>query len=205
MYLTACSETTANINLLNHKNIGLMVNPKCRIRPEFFNKAHSIALDNGCFADNWNKDYWILWLRHMVQWKDRLLFTVAPDVVADAKATLELADKWLPYLNHIGYKPAFVGQDGQEDLELPWDEFETLFIGGSTEWKLSEVAFDLVYEARRRGKRTHMGRVNSHRRFKTARVNHYDSVDGTFIKFGPDINALKLFRWVDDKQGVLPL
>jgi len=41
-----------------------------------------------------------------------------------------------------------------------------------------------------------VGRVNSYRRFKTFQVMGVSSVDGTILRFGPDINALDLAWWL---------
>jgi hypothetical protein len=42
---------------------------------------------------------------------------------------------------------------------VPWDAFDVLFLGGTTDWKLGPAAADLTAEARRRGLVVHMGRV----------------------------------------------
>jgi len=97
----------------------------------------------------------------------------------------------------LGYKSALVAQDGLENLDVPWDTFDCLFIGGTTDWKLSEPAYALTTEAKRRGKWAHMGRVNSFRRIVAASISSYDSVDGTLLTYGPDINIIKLKSWLD--------
>ncbi len=78
----------------------------------------------------------------------------------------------------------------------PWDDFDALFVGGSTEWKLSGSARELVREARARGKSTHMGRVNSLRRLRYAESIGCDSADGTYLIFGPDVNLPRLLGWL---------
>ena len=123
------------------------------------------------------------------------LFAVAPDVVGDAAATLEKSLPWLPKIRALGYPAAFVAQDGQEDLSLPWDDFDVLFIGGTTEFKLGRYARQLVADSKARGMWVHMGRVNSRKRFRYADAIGCDSVDGTFLTFGPDINLPKLLGW----------
>ncbi len=101
----------------------------------------------------------------------------------------------MPQIRALGYRVAFVAQDGQESLPVPWDEFDALFIGGSTEWKLGPHAREIAAEAKRRGKWLHMGRVNSERRFKYAAAIGCDSADGTYLTFGPDVNLPKLLSW----------
>jgi hypothetical protein len=124
------------------------------------------------------------------------VFATAPDVVGDAAATLARSVPWLPRIRALGYPAAFVAQDGQESLPVPWDEFDVLFVGGSTKWKLGAAARLLVGEAKRRGKHVHMGRVNSYRRFRYAEAIGCDSVDGTFLVFGPEVNLPRLQGWI---------
>jgi hypothetical protein len=116
---------------------------------------------------------------------DRCLFATAPDVVADAAATLELSAPMLPRIAKLGYRPALVAQDGLEDLAVPWAEFDALFIGGTTAWKVGDAAAALAIEAKRRGKWVHMGRVNSLRRMRYAESIGCDSADGTLLRFDP--------------------
>jgi hypothetical protein len=99
---------------------------------------------------------------------------------------------------------AFVAQDGLESLTVPWDDFDVLFIGGTTEWKLGPQARALVADAKARGKWVHMGRVNSERRYRYAHAIGCDSVDGTYLTFGPDENLPKLLRWarVEDQLAL---
>lgn len=154
--------------------------------------------DNGCFGKNYVGDTaWLAWLTKMADHAARCLWATAPDVVADAQATLARSSPHLPTIRALGYPAALVAQDGLEDLTVPWDMFDVLFIGGSTDWKLSQLAGGLVGEAKRRGKWVHMGRVNSRRRWTYAESIGCDSVDGTFLAFGPDVNLPRLVGWTD--------
>jgi hypothetical protein len=110
-------------------------------------------------------------------------FVCAPDVVGDSEATLALFEKWGPRIRAI-QPVALVAQDGLS--EPPWDEFDALFIGGTTEFKLSPEAAEFAREAKRRGKWVHMGRVNTLRRIRYAGSIGCDSVDGS-----------KFSRWID--------
>jgi hypothetical protein len=65
-----------------------------------------------------------------------------------------------------------------------------------TEWKLGPVARALVAEAKAHGKRVHMGRVNSRKRYNLARQMGCDSVDGTFLTYGVDRNLPELLSWL---------
>jgi hypothetical protein len=58
------------------------------------------------------------------------LFATAPDILADAAATLRRSARMLDWIRYSGYPAALVAQDGLEDLTIPWDTFDTLFLGG---------------------------------------------------------------------------
>lgn len=159
--------------------------------------------DNGCFSNGYPGDAaWYAWLDANAASTGSCLFATAPDVVGDAAATLTRSLPWLPRIRALGYPAAFVAQDGLENLVTPWDEFDVLFIGGSTDWKLSHHARALVREAKHRGKHAHMGRVNSRRRIRYAHAIDCDSVDGTFLAFGPDVNLPKILRWMGEVNAL---
>lgn len=151
--------------------------------------------DNGAYSDRFDEQKWWAFLTKNKEDATTCLFATAPDVVGDAAATLERSAPWLPQIRALGYPAALVAQDGLEDLTVPWDEFDCLFIGGTTEWKLGAAARQLIAEAKSRGKWVHMGRVNSERRFRYALGLGCDSVDGTYLTFGPDINLPRLLAW----------
>jgi len=153
--------------------------------------------DNGCFGKGYPGDEkWIAWLERNAHEAPSCLFATAPDVVGEAAATLERSRPWLPKIRALGYPAALVAQDGLEVLEVPWDEFDVLFLGGSTEWKLGPWARELTRQAKDRGKWVHMGRVNSERRYRYANAIGCDSADGTFLVFGPDKNLPRLKTWL---------
>jgi hypothetical protein len=181
--------------------------------------------DNGCFSSKkWDSRHWWEFLENNVHDIDTCLFATAPDVVGDAGPSLERSAPWLPWLRMLGYPAALVAQNGMDTVgELPWDEFDVLFLGGSPEcvcgfvcpielldklkqccacdrdlyeWKEGEVAAALTAEALQRGKTVHMGRVNSQRRYDYAKSIGCSSVDGTFLRFGPDANLVRLLRWI---------
>jgi len=63
--------------------------------------------------------------------------------------------------------------------------------------------YSLIAEAKRRGKWAHMGRVNGRSRLLAAVGAGCDSVDGTYLAFGPDTNLPKLLRWLSDASRLL--
>lgn len=143
------------------------------------------AADNGRYSapENYSDAKFLAWLAAMPV--ESCLFATAPDVVGDAAATLALSGPMFAPIRMLGYPVALVAQDGLEDLAVPWDDFDVLFIGGSTAWKLGPAAADIAGEARRRGKWVHMGRVNSLRRMRYAESIGCDSADGTVLKHDP--------------------
>lgn len=162
--------------------------------------------DNGCFGKGYPGDEaWLSWLEENAVNAGTCLFATAPDVVGDAAATLARSMPWLPKIRALGYPAALVAQDGLEDLDIPWDSFDVLFIGGSTVWKLGPEARAITHEAKARGKHIHMGRVNSLRRYRYAQAIGCDSVDGTFLVFGPDKNLGRLQSWINSIHTQQPL
>jgi hypothetical protein len=130
------------------------------------------------------------------------LFVTAPDVVADAIATMDLIDRWAPVVRSYGYPVAFVLQDGQEKLCMPWAQIDAVFIGGSTEYKLGPEVRWLIREAKWRGKWVHMGRVNSLNRLGYARDIGCDSADGTGYSMFPDANLPAALKYLEHEQVV---
>lgn len=162
--------------------------------------------DNAVFAGRYpGNDAYLAWLSERAEHSGRCQFAVAPGVVGDAEATLARSDRMLPKIRMLGFWVALVAQDGLERLSIPWADIDCLFIGGTTEWKLGVHARGLAAEAREQGKWVHMGRVNSLERLRYARYIGCDSVDGTYLAFGPDKNLPKLLRWLAEvnDQGLL--
>jgi hypothetical protein len=193
--------------------------------------------DNGCFGDGYpGEDAWFAWLQANAHRANSCAFAVAPDVVSDAWATQLRSMPWLTKIREFGYPAAYVAQNGARADRLPWEHFDVLFLGGGlecvpcryvfreprrpardercpschrrlTEWKLGQTARSLTFEARRRGKRVHMGRVNSLRRLRYAHAIGCDSADGTFIARGPDQNLPTVLYWlreIADQRDLFP-
>lgn len=116
------------------------------------------AIDNGWFAGGDIPAFYSLLAREAYH-KERCLFVTAPDVVGSARRTLEVFERWRPRLD--GWKIALVCQDGQEDLPLPWDEIDAVFIGGTTNWKCGPHAEHIIRAASALEKHIHVGRVNT--------------------------------------------
>lgn len=136
------------------------------------------AIDNGGFKEVDIPGLLAL-LKREEHHRDKCLFVAVPDIVGSARRTLEVFDHWKDRL--AGWKLALVCQDGQEDLPLPWDQIDAVFIGGSTRWKLSPEAGHIIRAAKVLEKWAHVGRVNDPARFQHFEVLGADSCDGTGI------------------------
>ena len=161
---------------------GVMKTPSGRVEAHV-DEGALWAGDNEAFSGLFNRDRFTGWLEKMIPYKDKCLFVAVPDVVGDALNTLVRWGEWRDTLR--GWPLAFVAQDGQEHLPLP-DGYDVLFIGGTTEWKESPAALDLIRRAQADGKRIHIGRVNWKRRYDMFRVlNGSDkfTCDGTRQRF----------------------
>jgi hypothetical protein len=194
LYLTGCIPAKPELQQqLLDNNIGALLTPfSQRSTPS---ADWPWAADNGCFAERWNEKTWQTWLETKEQ-PQSALFATVPDVVGDHAGTRKRWDEYAPTVIKAGYKPAFVLQDGVIVNEIPFDTMGALFIGGTTEFKLSNTAREIVAMCKEKKIWVHMGRVNSLRRMELAMAWGCDSVDGTFLAFGPDINTPKLIKMV---------
>jgi hypothetical protein len=166
--------------------LGRLISPRCHNVPR---PGERWAADNDAFGA-WDELRFITMLDRCQDWPG-CLWVAAPDVVGNARATIERFWDWHIEIAGRGLPIALVGQDGAENLDLEWHAFDAFFIGGSTEWKLSHAAADLAEEGKRRGKWVHIGRVNSRRRLRIAYDLGADSVDGTGWSRFPDDYLLR--------------
>lgn len=185
--------------------------------------------DNGCFSPTrakkgiaWDEEKWWEHLVNHAAFADRCWFATAPDVVhwidgepvGDAEATLAKSEPWYAQIRRLGYPVALVAQDGLRGEDVPWDSIDTLFIGGSDDFKIGPMRLrmdgtpkgpvpcgPLVREAHTRGKRVHYGRVNSRMRYRFGVKLRCHSADGTFLRFGPDKRLPELLSWVRPMHG----
>lgn len=184
MYYLTSSLTSSTIRKLASNRIGwMMVPPRNWARITDF-PTEVWGVDNNCFkyGEQWSWDTFSGWLTkspHNAGCK----FVTAPDVMADARATLLRSSTFFSMIRDLGFPAALVAQDGCTSSLVPWDDIDCLFIGGTTEWKLSQYSFELCHEAKQRGKWVHVGRVNSLKRVLWAKQALADSVDGTHLAY----------------------
>lgn len=166
------------------------------------------AIDNGCFA-NFEEGAFLRLLERERKRRDLCRFVSVPDVVGSALRTLEVFQEWKQRLSD--WPLAFVCQDGQENLPIPWKEIQSIFIGGSTEWKISKHSENCIKAAKIIGKWVHVGRVNTPGRFEHFEKLGADSIDGTGLsqyswmryRIYNDRNTPK-FDFMNDKEKNSP-
>lgn len=151
------------------------------------------AADNGAFS-NFNREAFIEMLT-LLEPGPKCQWVSAPDSVGDHTTTLTRFMFWAPQIRERGFPVAFVAQDGATIEEIPWNTIRCLFIGGTTEWKMSPASYKIAFEAKERGKLLHMGRVNSQLRYNLAASLGCDSVDGASFNQFSDLYFVRAQRW----------
>lgn len=154
--------------------VGQLLTPLTRYRL----RSDTFAIDNGGF-----KKLDIPGLKSLLKReeanKSKCLFVSIPDIVGSAQRTIELFNHFHAHDEFSGWKLAFVCQDGQESLPIPWDLIDAVFIGGSTSWKISAYVEQIIKTAKVLGKHVHAGRVNTPERWSWFEDQGVDSADGT--------------------------
>lgn len=138
------------------------------------------GIDNGAYARFDAKGFTSLLARHHHA-RERCVFVAAPDVICNARRTLEVFRYWQPILARDAWPVALVIQDGIQELDIPWHLLKAVFIGGSDDFKLGRDAVDVIRAAQAMGKWVHIGRINSPHRADKFTVLRADSCDGTGI------------------------
>lgn len=153
---------------------GQLLTPLTRYR----NAKKKCAIDNGAFS-GFNRDAFLSLLAREEENKELCLFVTVPDIVGSARRTLEI---WRYRHRIIQHWPlALVMQDGMEDMDIPWDELAAVFIGGCDPWKDSKAAVDIVKTAKTLRKHSHVGRVNTLKRYKLYAEAGADTCDGSGV------------------------
>lgn len=169
--------TRRNLDALRRAGWRLLVTPT-------YNPTHSFgyALDNGAWSAYqqsrpFNERAFDAALKRLGPQAD---WTVVPDIVAGGLESLKFSMGWLDRV--LGFSPAalIAVQDGMTvcDVERIVGGRVGLFVGGTTDWKLSMIP-KFAALARRAGCWIHVGRVNTRRRILLCGANGVDSFDGT--------------------------
>jgi hypothetical protein len=105
-------------------------------------------------------------------------FIVAPDIVGGGAASLEQSCAWLAELRAQPWPVYLAVQDGMEDLSLPLDAFDGVFLGGTLKWKCKTAAHWATV-ARAAGLPLHFARCGTERRVNFARALGVASLDSS--------------------------
>lgn len=154
-------------------------------------------LDNGAYSDAWKVDQWVAGLERWAAHRSTCIAAVVPDTVGDAQATLAKFTEYAPIVRSYGYPVAFVTQDGLQMGDVPWQDFDVLFVGGTNQHKLNE-AMPFILAAKERDKWVHVGRVNSAKRMEQFWIA--DSCDGTSLAIEPGIR--NQYRFIHAMESI---
>lgn len=199
----------AKIKRVAHPRLGRLLLPSTRGTAKATSDAGiQWAIDNGAYRGFEAQQF-----LHLVASSMQVpggTFVAAPDYVGDAWGTARRFAIWGPLLKECGLPVAYVLQDGLDVNRLPWDGFDAVFVGGSTEFKLGKVARTAVEQAKDRGLWVHMGRVNAwidgNQNLAAERIDYAyaigcDSIDGSaFARFFDTLTPKALAR-IDQLEG----
>lgn len=168
-----------------------------RIVPTNYNKpliAHlPYAADNDAF-NGLNEDKYNTLLQLLNNMNP--MWITAPDSVGDYKETNRLFAIWFDKI--CRFPVAYVLQDGITTQDIPWDCIECVFLGGTTDFKLSGHARNLLIYAKNKGKLVHVGRVNSIKRIKMF-WDICDSFDGSGFSRYSKAMLPRYIRFLDEE------
>ena len=144
------------------------------------NKDIKFILDNGAYS-GYPSDKFYDYVEKYIK-EPFCQYIVIPDEPFDHKKTVLMFDEFLDCVSIPKNKRAFVAQNGSTYENIPFDEFECLFIGGDNSFKdhtALKIAENLDYK-----KWVHVGRLNTPSRL-TKWFNLCHSFDGSGIsRFG---------------------
>lgn len=165
---------------------------------------HPFAVDNGAAAGQFHPEKYLKLLEKLAPYQDRALFAVAPDVMRDPAATLELYPEWKDAIRALGYPVAFVAQPGLQPHELP--DADWIFLGGGNQgdyrWRFTDDAKRIVDAAQQRGMRVHIGMVNAQWMIRQAQAWGVDTVDGNCAAIAGLEEMLRRFTKVLEQPSI---
>lgn len=176
------TNTGRNIRALRRAGWRFLLNPVGKNSGGWNPHGLDYAIDNGAWSAFANDEPWDKEPFEELCEKrgDGADFIVVPDVVGQAKATLENANIWLPILDGIGHRRLIAVQDGMvpDDIRAWLSADVGIFVGGTTDWKLESLPMWGVLAASV-DCYLHVGRVNTVRRIAMCQDAGADSFDGT--------------------------
>jgi len=170
--------------------MALLLNPQC-IRPHQFKFRY--AIDNNAFIKFDEKQFFKM-LDTSLNYQ-RPLFVVSPDVVGCHDRTLALWHYYRNRLTKYKYPVAFVVQDGCQPENIPLNEVDWIFVGGTDPWKMENLPRWVKL-----GKPCHVGRVNSIGRLRYCESLGVTSVDGTGWMRARDAKFFDLMEYFEGEK-----
>jgi hypothetical protein len=184
--------TRRNLDALGNAGWGLLVSRAGEWRTEGWTDRENgerrkfrIVGDNGAWHDHQNGtefdsetfERFLEWIASQPIVPD---WIVLPDIVAAGLSSLELSIRWFNRCLSVSQMVLIAVQDGMtvEDISPFVGQSVGVFLGGSTEWKISTMAAWGAF-CRARGIHYHVARVNSVKRMAMAVAAGADSIDGT--------------------------
>jgi hypothetical protein len=144
-----------------------------------------VMADNGAWADfqtgrSFDEDAFDRFLDWLAMQSVVPRTLILPDIVAGGLASLELSLRWSNRCLSVCPLVLLAVQDGmtEQDVEPLVGRSVGVFLGGSTQWKISNMAAWGAF-CHRLGLYYHVGRVNTEKRMALAIAAGVDSVDGT--------------------------
>lgn len=201
LYVSGATKTLRNLAPTCSDVLGYLVVPKAGNDPEsVVSLGLPIAADNGAFSGLDAKAFTLMLLEYW-QAKVKLDWVAVPDVVGNAQQTMGLFCQWESVVKGFRFPRAFVLQDGIDLMD--WlnikHSIQCVFIGGTTKFKLSDMARKITADARKIGLPVHMGRVNSRRRIRYAIDIGCTSCDGSGFSKWPDARIPLAVAWIREK------
>jgi hypothetical protein len=150
------------------------------------NCSRVFGIDNGAYS-GFDEQKFVKLLKRESHCKHECLFVCIPDQVGSHVETLNMWERY----KHLadGWKRAFVAQDGFGGLP---SDADALFLGGTTQFKDSKEADEIVLYALSIGIHVHIGRVNQHKRFWHFHDLGAHTCDGSGVsRFGEKIDMIR--------------
>lgn len=205
------SGATATLNTYaTHPRLGRLITPDNGNAVEGLMQWEYVGADNSALGQfGLRPDYLLrLWDALAFHRPPGLRFVTCPDdaqrtsegIIVSWSGTLALWRSWRDALQVRNLPAAIVLQDGATVDTIPWSEIASVFVGGTTRWKLSKTVERLILTAHAKEKWVHVGRVNT-----MARVAHFDplpvdSIDGTQFSMFPDTYIPKYLHRLQYRQ-----
>ena len=195
MILLVSSGTKKHCNRVNDNldKFGCFVSPRCY--SSISRTTGIIGADNDCFNSSYSDESFLSLVNRLAKYKERLKFIAVPDVPFNDKETLKKFYVWYETLKDFNLPLALVTQDEMLTKDIPWNKIQALFIGGSTEWKLSTESVNIIKEGQKKNKWIHVGRVNTPSRITLCKMLNVDSIDGTGFSMFADVQ-IKMYEQV---------